>query len=840
MKKIPIKRHDIFIGVSVAFLFLFFSFNSLAIFESLERVIYGIEMRLDAPRNVGPNRIAIVNIDNKSIQQLGPWPWPRRVIADMITILKNNGAKLIGLDMLFSTREQNQGLTEVRNLREAILRQSNPKQGDAWILNRLEEIEKSLDNDKILSHSVKETGNIILPVVGSYGGYDTDLVLGQDSFLARNSLRLPAVEAEFKDIASVNQLTTPFVELSENSRGLGHINDPPFEVLEGQVHLLFINFRGHVIPSMALRMAVDYLDKKPEQVIARGKGIQLNAPIMPTPKGEIFIRFKGARRSYPYYSFSDILKVKKVPAVFNNKIVLIGYTAEGAPTVSTPVDPAMPRVELTANIIDDLMSGRYLRRPDLMIYVEGFILLLISLFAAIAQPRLSFVNRTGATMGLLFLLLLMGILSFTVLNVWLKTLYIGLSLLTIYVVTTVRELFVRQKQLGLRESIETNRMLGLSFQSQGLLDLAFEKFRKIPLDDAMKDVIYNLGLDYERKRMANKAISVYEYITQKDRQFRDLNERIPKLKKVVGSLALGGFDGKKEDKIVVSDDLEIRPTVGRYEVIEELGQGAMGIVYKARDPKINRLLAIKTIRFSDEFEEDRLQEIKDRFFREAQIAGKLSHPSIVAVYDVGEDFDLSYLAMEFLNGENLQKHCRKDSLLPLRKVLYILAETAKALDYAHSQGVIHRDIKPANIMLLKDGKVKVTDFGIAKAVSDSQTKSGIVLGTPNYMSPEQINGQELDGRSDIFSVGVVFFELLTGQLPFHGKTLANLFYQITQGRHPSPRQINPKVPKPCEQMIDKALAKNPNQRFRSAGEFAKYLRVMIAKIDQLKAGNGKA
>ncbi len=840
MKKIPIKRQDIFIGVSVAFLFIFFSFNSLAIFESLERVIYGIEMRLDAPRNVGHNRIAIVNIDNKSIQQLGPWPWPRRVIADMITILKNNGAKLIGLDMLFSNREQNQGLSEVRNLHEAILRQGNPKQGDAWILNRLEEIEKSLDNDKILSHSVKETGNIILPVVGSYGGYDTDLVLGQDSFLARNSLRLPAVEAEFKHIASVNQLTTPFVELSENSRGLGHINDPPFEVLKGQVHLLFINFRGHVIPSMALRMAVDYLDKKPEQVIAHGKGIQLNAPIMPTPKGEIFIRFKGARRSYPYYSFSDILKVKKVPAVFNNKIVLIGYTAEGAPAVNTPVDPAMPRVELTANIIDDLMSGRYLRRPDLMIYVECFILLLLSLFAAIAQPRLSFVNRTGATVGLLFLLLLMGILSFTVLNVWLKTLYIGLSLLTIYVVTTVRELFVRQKQLGLRESIETNRMLGLSFQSQGLLDLAFEKFRKIPLDDAMKDVIYNLGLDYERKRMANKAISVYEYITQKDRQFRDLNERIPKLKKVIGSLALGGFEGKKDDKIVVSDDLEIRPTVGRYEVIEELGQGAMGIVYKARDPKINRLLAIKTIRFSDEFEEDRLQEIKDRFFREAQIAGKLSHPSIVAVYDVGEDFDLSYLAMEFLNGENLQKYCGKGSLLPLRKVLYILAETAKALDYAHSQGVIHRDIKPANIMLLKDGKVKVTDFGIAKAVSDSQTKSGIVLGTPNYMSPEQINGQELDGRSDIFSVGVVFFELLTGQLPFHGKTLANLFYQITQGRHPSPRQINPKVPKPCEQMIDKALAKNPNQRFRSAGEFAKYLRVMIAKIDQLKAGNGKA
>jgi len=840
MKKIPIKREDVLIGVLVTLIFIFFSVKAFSFFESLERVVYGIEMRLDLPRNVGDNKIAIVNIDHKSLKQLGPWPWPRHVIAEMITILKNNGARLIGLDMIFSNREQNQGLMEVRGLHEAISSRGETPGKDAWILNRLEEIQRKLDNDKILSQSVKESGNIILPVLGSFGRYETELVLTPDSFLERNSLKLPEIRGTFKHIASVNHLTTPFIELSENSHGLGHINPPSPEFLTGQVHLLFINFRGHVIPSMPLRLAMDYLDKKPEEVLVQGKGIQLAEPIVTTPKGEIFIKFKGGRRSFPYYSFIDILNVRKVPAVFNNKIVLLGYTADGALTVNTPVDPEMPRVELTANIIDDLMNGRYLRRPDMMIYVESFILLLMCLFASVVHPRLSFVNRTGATLGLLFLLLVMGTVSFTVLNTWLKTLYIGLSLTAIYMVTSVREVFARQKQLGLRESIDTNRMLGLSFQSQGLLDLAFEKFRKIPLDDAMKDVIYNLGLDYERKRMINKAISVYEYITQKDHNFRDLHERIPKLKKVIGSLALGGFEGKKEDKIVFSDDLEIRPTVGRYEVLEELGQGAMGIVYKAKDPKINRLLAIKTIRFSDEFEEDRLQEIKDRFFREAQIAGKLSHPAIVAIYDVGEDFDLSYLAMEFLNGENLQKYCRKGALLPLRKVLYILAEAARALDYAHSQGVIHRDIKPANIMLLKDGKVKVTDFGIAKAVSDSKTKSGIVLGTPNYMSPEQINGQELDGRSDIFSLGVVFFELVTGQLPFHGKTLANLFYQITQGKHPSPRQTNPNVPKPCAQMIDKALAKDPDRRFRSAGEFARYLRVMIAKIDQLKAGVARA
>jgi serine/threonine-protein kinase len=383
--------------------------------------------------------------------------------------------------------------------------------------------------------------------------------------------------------------------------------------------------------------------------------------------------------------------------------------------------------------------------------------------------------------------------------------------------------------------METNRMLGLSLQSQGLLDLAFEKFRKCPIDDTMVDVIYNLGLDYERKRMVHKAVSVYEYILQSESNYRDLDQRIPKLKKLVSPLTVTGKDGKKDEKIVVSDDLDVTPTVGRYEILSELGQGAMGIVYKAKDPKINRLLAIKTIRFSDEFEEDRIKEVKDRFFREAEIAGRLSHKSIVAIYDVGEDYDLTYMAMEFLEGENLAKYCRKDGLLPMRKVLRIIGETAAALDYAHTQGVIHRDIKPANIMLLKDSKVKVTDFGIAKAVSSSETKSGIILGTPNYMSPEQINGQKIDGRSDIFSLGVVLFELLTGQLPFHGKTLTNLFYQITQVKHPSPRSINSKVPKPLEQIVDKSLAKNPDQRFQRSEDFAKYIHALINKIDQVRA-----
>jgi serine/threonine protein kinase len=193
------------------------------------------------------------------------------------------------------------------------------------------------------------------------------------------------------------------------------------------------------------------------------------------------------------------------------------------------------------------------------------------------------------------------------------------------------------------------------------------------------------------------------------------------------------------------------------------------------------------------------------------------------------------MAMELLTGKDLEHYCQKDTLLPLRKILQIVSQTAEALDYAHRNGVIHRDIKPGNIMVLEKGDIKVTDFGIAKAVSSSQTRTGIILGTPNYMSPEQINGRKIDGRSDIFSLGVVFFQLLTGELPFKGKTLTELFYQITQAAHPNPKEINPKVVRPCVQLIDRALAKDPEQRFQKAGELARYANILAQKIDQLRA-----
>ncbi len=275
------------------------------------------------------------------------------------------------------------------------------------------------------------------------------------------------------------------------------------------------------------------------------------------------------------------------------------------------------------------------------------------------------------------------------------------------------------------------------------------------------------------------------------------------------------------------------PKLGRYEILEQIGRGAMGIVYKGKDPILNRLTAIKTIRFSDEFDEDKVDDIKTHFYREAEVVAKLSHPNIVTIYDVGEDLDLSFLAMEYLQGESLEKYTLKGNLFPVKKCLEIIAQVCDALEYAHTHDIIHRDIKPANIMLLGDGSIKVTDFGIARATTSTKTRTGIIKGTPYYMSPEQTKGLKLSGRSDIFSLGVVFYQLLTGKLPFDGENMAAIMYQITSVNPTSPTEYTPGINKPILTVLNKALEKDHDKRYTHARAMGRHLRMIIEKISEI-------
>jgi len=216
--------------------------------------------------------------------------------------------------------------------------------------------------------------------------------------------------------------------------------------------------------------------------------------------------------------------------------------------------------------------------------------------------------------------------------------------------------------------------------------------------------------------------------------------------------------------------------LGRYEIIGELGQGAMGVVYKARDPLIDREVAIKTINLS--LAMDERDEFEARFYQEAKAAGRLGHPNIVTIYDVGRGEEVAYIAMEYLQGRELRDILNEKPLLPLREVLSIVSQVAQGLAYAHEHDIVHRDIKPSNVMVVRDGHVKITDFGIARMASSAvRTQTGMVLGSPKYMSPEQVMGKITDHRSDIFSLGVMLYEMLTGQVPFIGENVNAIMYQ---------------------------------------------------------------
>ncbi|OPY14314.1 MAG: Serine/threonine-protein kinase PknB [Syntrophus sp. PtaB.Bin001] len=274
------------------------------------------------------------------------------------------------------------------------------------------------------------------------------------------------------------------------------------------------------------------------------------------------------------------------------------------------------------------------------------------------------------------------------------------------------------------------------------------------------------------------------------------------------------------DATVVLYPAKAKSTIGRYEILSVLGQGAMGTVYLGRDPMIQRTVAIKTMRYGDG--ED-ISMSRSRFFREAEAIGSLSHPNIVTIYDVGEDRGIAYIAMEYLDGCDLSKYCEKEKLLTYPEVARIGREVAIALHYAHERGVVHRDIKPANIRLSSGGSVKVTDFGIARVVDLSVTQVGTILGTPNYMSPEQIKGEAVDGRADLFSLGVVLYELLTGDKPFNGDNIATVMNNIANR---TPIAIREKVPTVSETMaaiVEKAMRKNREERYQSGRELAEDL-----------------
>jgi len=469
--------------------------------------------------------------------------------------------------------------------------------------------------------------------------------------------------------------------------------------------------------------------------------------------------------------------------------------------------------------------------PDWAVFIEIPALIIVVLFLVLSSIKIT----SGKSLLLISLLIVLvggDLLLLYLHGIWLRlTIAIALLLSGYAFITCFHYLKKRSDEQFENGSPENNYKVGLAFLQQGHLDWAFEKFKACPNNSQQMQVLYKLAQSYEHKQQLKKAISVYQYMGNFDCDYRDIKNRkenvAQQIKASISSPETTPVPGKKNHGLLPNSIL------GHYKIEKEIGKGANGTVYLGQDLKTSDKVAIKTLPLSDEFDESEIGYVKQRFFREAETAGQLNHPNIVSIYDAGEVDGLAFIAMELLSGHDLTRYTRRDNLLSPVMVMGIVYKAARAIHYAHSRQIIHRDIKPANIMFdLEKKKIILTDFGIARLIDASRTRTGIILGTPAYMSPEQLEGSKIDGRSDLFALGVMLFQLLTGELPFKGESLAMLMYMISSEPHRDIFKIRPEFAQSYPDLaaiIDKALEKEAIDRFQTGYELAEALKQCAKK-----------
>jgi CHASE2 domain-containing sensor protein/tRNA A-37 threonylcarbamoyl transferase component Bud32 len=833
MTKGELFKKDWFLVLVLGLLFLVGVANSTGLLEGLERTAYDAGIRTSSHKPGAADRIAIIAIDDDSIRKLGRWPWPRSVLADMVDWLAAAKAKVIGLQVFLNEPQTDPGLAYIHRLGDLLgtRAQAGP------VSDLLREAEQELNTDQRLAASVPAAGNVLLPMYFTLGQPIGNPDAPLPDFVQRNHLgRVFARGQTVDQPPSTTAVGFPLADFGSQADGIGHLNLIPDTDGEIRSDALVVEYYKDYYPSLALLMAARSLNLKPSDITVNlGEGVQLGKLTIRTDDElrmyTSFYRRPDGGSPFATYSFSDVRNGKIPPAQFENRIVIIGPTAAGLGNREvTPISEAMDGPSLTAQVVTSILNQDFYTRPSWVLAAEVaayFAVLLYLMFVLSRMPA-----ATAAVVSLVLLVVLVGAGQYMLLSeqVWMRTVSPALLLLVGHVLLTTKRFFLteRQKQRVETDSAQTNRMLGLAFQNQGQLDMAIDKFRSLPVDDSVCELIYNLALDFERKRQFSKAAAAYDYILGHNASFRDAGERRKRASQVDSTLILGGGRTSPGGTLVL-DQVDHKPTLGRYEVERELGKGAMGAVYLGRDPRINRVVAIKTMALSAEFEGTDLDQARERFFREAETAGRLNHRNIVTIYDAGEEHDLAYIAMEFLEGKDLTRYTHAGQLLPVAVTAQVICDVADALTYAHAHDVVHRDIKPANIMYDERSKtIKVTDFGIARITASSRTRTGVVLGTPSYMSPEQVAGKHVDGRSDLFSLGVMAFQLFTGRLPFTSESLPTLMYQIANTAHPDITALRPELPDCLGEVFNKALAKDPDRRFQTGTEFSQALRQCLA------------
>jgi serine/threonine-protein kinase len=829
-------KADWFVGLIVvlAFAAAGYSTNILA---ALERKAYDAGAGLS--NRTPSDRVAIIAIDQQSLDNIGRWPWSREIHAQLIDKLAAAKPKVIVSSVFFTEPQQDKGTVYINQLLDLYRKQhGDTVPTDDAFGALLAEASSKLDVDKQLADSLTNAGNVLLPMLLDLGDPQGNPDAATPTYILRNQTESTGDPNAGLPLPT-RRLLAPIPLIGERAAGIGHLTAVP-DPADGVVRIepLVLRYYDQFYPSLALVAVAKSLNLPPNQVSVHfGQSVSVGKLSVATGVNAdmltYYYPYRGSEPAFKPDSFFDVFSGKVPVEKYRDKIVLIGPTASGlGNTFVTPIGPGITPVTMLAHNVSSILQGDFFVAPAWGDWAQKLIGLLVAIYLIAALPRMKAGAAATAT-GAMFVLMVgaqFGLLATKL--TWVPLMTPAALLVIGHLVLTTKRFLITERGMETSElsAAESNRMLGLAFQGQGQLDMAFDKFRKVPMDDGMADTLYNLALDFERKRQFNKAESVYQHIAKFNPKFKDIDQKLNRARQMAETVILsGGSTRGNASTLILEGGAVEKPMLGRYQVEKELGKGAMGVVYLGKDPKIGRVVAIKTMALGEEFEKDELEDARNRFFREAETAGRLNHPNIVTIYDAGEEHDLCYIAMEFLKGKDLAPQTKAGALLPLADVLNIAAQVAEALDYAHKLNVVHRDIKPANIMYEMDTKiVKVTDFGIARITDSSRTKTGMVLGTPSYMSPEQLSGKRVDGRSDLFSLGVMLYQMCVGTLPFQGESMAELMFRIANEPYRDPKELNPKLPASVVAVIDRALKKNADERFQNGAEFAQALRQCAA------------
>jgi serine/threonine-protein kinase len=563
-----------------------------------------------------------------------------------------------------------------------------------------------------------------------------------------------------------------------------------------------------VFSQMQHRAAINWDESGSIQVNGQSLSLDLS--------GKAFSYFSSLTEQHTELTILNLQQAaEQAASYYSQRVVLIAQDAQ--------------QLQILADKLSSLEQGAIYATPVDHWWLSPLLLLGVVIYLLWILPLLS--RHSGLFLGAFILLGIIVVqpLLLILQSIWWPTINLLLLLvagqLAVYVYVSGQQLLnhVLDKQYAAWWQLGHYQYL------KGDYETAIGNLLKCRVDDEVLDDLYEIALNFERKRQYDRALQIYSEMYARNKQYKDVERRLK---------SLSGLSDSKSDistplqaqKTLVLPEMEL-PEFGRYKLEKELGRGAMGVVYLGRDPKINRQVAIKTLDYT-QFPTGELNSLKSRFFREAEAAGRLSHNSIVTVYDVGEEEGFAFIAMDYVNGEPLSNFTQPDSLLPIAEVYRIMQQVAEALDYAHQQNIVHRDIKPGNIMYNRETRqLKITDFGIARITDSVKTRTGSFMGSPSYMSPEQISGAHVDGRADLYALGVSFYQLLTGQLPFTADSLAGLAYKITHDKHKPVRDIRPELPGSATRIVNKALKKDPQKRYASGAEMASAFSRGLAAIE---------